>query len=149
MELYGGSNTLGTFEFILLNGHMKNNENELTNNDKQQLIQLAQNDNGRETLIRLIVGFAELYHIYLHFIAFHESKFQMINEWSFPDKIKQGQQAFIVLNGDYTVCGVLFSIGLDGRKQTVFPFDDMHVTSQVNKYIEELNRTGNVYFFLK
>jgi hypothetical protein len=149
MELYDVSNAFGTFEFILLNGHMKNNENELMNNDKQQLIQLAQNYNGGQTLILLIIGFAQLYNIYLHFIAFHEGRFQMINECSFPDKTKQGQQAFIVLNGDYTVCGALFSVSLDGRKQTVFPFDDMRVTSQVNKYIEELNRIGKVYFFLK
>jgi hypothetical protein len=104
MNLHVAPSVLDMFEFILLDGNMNNNQ--LTNDEKQKLIKLVQNYND-EQILTLAIEFAGSYNIYLHFIAFHQGKFQIINEYSFPDRTKQRQQAFIVLNGDFTVCGAL------------------------------------------
>jgi hypothetical protein len=155
MELYDAQSALHTFEFIISHGAaflkrmMNNDQNELTDYDKQKLIDLVPNHSGRETLADLMGKFVEFFSIYLSFIAFEQGKFRIINKYSFPDKTKQRNQAFVVLNGDNTFCGPLFAHDLTGRIQTVFDFDDIRIAFQVQKYIEKLNQTGKFYSFLK
>jgi len=152
MELYDAESAFNTLEFILLNDarFTNNNQNELIDYDKQQLTNIVQIYSGKPTLNDLMGKFVESYNIYLHFIGFKQGKFRMINQYYyFRDTDERRRLAFIVLNGDDTVCGPLFTDDLTGRIQTVFAFDDMRITLQVDKYIEKLNRTGKFYSILK
>ncbi len=152
MELYDAESAFNTLEFILLNDarFTNNNQNELIDYDKQQLTNIVQIYSGKPTLITLMGKFVESYNIYLHFIGFDQGKFRVINQYFFRDTNERRRLAFVVLNGDDTVCGPLFTDDdLTGRIQTVFAFDDMRITLQVDKYIEKLNRTGKFYSILK
>ena len=148
MGLYVALSVFDTLKFILSNGNIDNNQNKLTHSGEQELLKLVQNYNDGSVL-NLAVAFAASYNIYLSFIAFHENRFQIVNEYSFPDRTKQRLQSFIVLNGNFTVCGPLSSVALDGRRQAIYPFGDIRAKWQVDKYIEELNRIGKFYFNLK
>jgi len=114
MEIYDAKSALDTFQFILSNGstftsgNFNNNQNELTVYN-QQLTNIVQIYSGRQTLIDLIGKFFEFSNIYLHFIAFNDDqgKFQIINKYFFQDKTKRKALAFVVLNGDHTICGPL------------------------------------------
>jgi len=155
MELYDAESAFHTFEFILSNDatfigkNLENNQKKLTDYDKQQLTNIVQIYSGKETLTGLMGKFVESYKIYLHFIGFNQGKFRIINEYSFLDKDEQRRLAFVVLNGDDTVCGPLFIDDLTGRTQAVFAFDDMRITLEVEKYIEKLNRTGKFCCIIK
>ena len=153
MELHGEPNAVCTFEFILSHAaastgmSTNNNQNQSMHYEKQQHINLVQNYNDGRNLTKLAVEFAKSFAIYLYFIAFHQGKFGIINEYLFPDQIKQRKTAFVVLNGDKTICGPLFTHDSTGE-QTVFVLGDMSVAFQVDKYIDKLNRTGKFYFLL-
>ena len=151
MELYPAQGMLDTVIFILQHdlifksSNAKNNEDQLTDSEKQQFIDLEKKDEDPRTLINLIAAFANLYNIYLYCIAYVQGEFRIINEHLFMDKNEQAKQAFLVLGGNNTVFGPLFVHDLNGRKQTVFSSDDMSITVQIEKYIEELNRKGTFY----
>jgi hypothetical protein len=152
MELHVAESAFGTFQFILSNAakplNKNNNQNELTDYD-QQLVNLVQTCNGGQNLTELAMEFGKFSNIDLRFIAFYQEKYRIINESSFPDTTKRGHRAFVVLNGDSTICGPLFTHDLTGKVQTVFPFDDNRIVFEVHKYIEKLNQTGKFYSFLK
>jgi hypothetical protein len=156
MQLCNANGAFNTFEMLLLNDrifekkNINNNQNQLTDSEKQQLVNLVeQYERERErehALLYLIVEFANKYNIYLHFIAFFKDKFMINNDYSFVGDNKSKKQAFIVLNGDNTVCGPLFSVDRYERR-AVFGMDDMRIKHYVDKYIEKLNRTGTFYSF--
>lgn len=151
MELYGASNAFDAFQFMLsradmfLHGDIDDDQSESVACRKQQLINLLQNYDRTKDLTNLSVDFFIFFDIYLYFIGFKKNRFDLINDYSFPDRNKQRKIAFVVLNGDYTVCGPLFAHVPTG-KHTVFTFGDMSIATHVDKYIERLNRTGKFFF---
>jgi hypothetical protein len=114
MELHDARNAVDALEFILSNGtacigkNTNNNESLFINYNKQQLIELVQNYNNGQNLTNLAVQFINSFGIHLHFIAFNQGKFGIVSKYLFLDKSKQRKIAFIVLNGDKTICGPLF-----------------------------------------
>jgi hypothetical protein len=114
MQLYDANDAFNTFKMLLLNDRVSN---QLTDSEKQQLVNLVKQCERKHRLVYLMIEFAKTYNIYLHFIAFVKDKFMIINEYSFVGDNKSKKQAFIVLNGDYTVCGPLFVLF---RKQAIF-----------------------------
>ena len=113
MTLYDAKDTLESREQILLSGlkftkrSKSNNQYELTGEDKKQLDNLVRNDRGEQNLKNIAAEFAKSDNIYLHFIAQDRGTYRIINEEFSPNATKQQGRAFVVLNSDYTVCGVL------------------------------------------
>lgn len=147
MELYGASNALDAFEFILsflsipIGEYIDNNQNYSAAYRRQLLMNLLQNYDKKRDLTNLFADFYVFFDIYLYFIQFKQHEFGLINDYTFPDRTKQRKIAFVVLNRDQTICGPLFAHVNTGI-QTVFTSDDISVTIHVDKYIERLNRTG-------
>jgi hypothetical protein len=100
-------------------------------------------------MIDFAIEFSKISNIYLHFIAFVQGKFKIINSYSHLNTTVQKKKSFVVLNGTNTICGPLFAHDLTGNIQSVFAFDDMRIGPQVDKYIEKLNRTSKVFFLNK
>ncbi|CAF1052900.1 unnamed protein product [Rotaria sp. Silwood1] len=152
LKLYGAKSARDTFEFILSNDStFKNktidkNQNELTDSDYEQLNNLVRKYRNRHTLIHLIIDFLEFSNTRLNFIGFVDGKFRIINEYFIVNQNKLKKNAFIVLNGDDTICGPLFALDRNEKIQTVFDFDDMSIYHYVDKYIDEINRTDRSLF---
>ncbi|CAF3439913.1 unnamed protein product [Rotaria sp. Silwood1] len=110
LKLYGAKSARDTFEFILSNDStFKNktidkNQNELTDSDYEQLNNLVRKYRNRHTLIHLIIDFLEFSNTRLNFIGFVDGKFRIINEYFIVNQNKLKKNAFIVLNGDDTIC---------------------------------------------
>jgi hypothetical protein len=153
MELHDANGLLNTVIFILSNDHkfnssnVENSQDQLTDPEKQQFVDLQKGPQGQHMLFNLIMALTNFYKIYLHIIGFKDGQFQIINEYYVVDRNKPQKQAFVVLNGDNTVCGPLFAHNRTGGKQTVFAFDDIRITNYVDKYIEMLNQIGKFYSF--
>ena len=148
MELYGVSNALDAFQFVLSHGNtflgedFENDQDHSNDYRKQVLINLLRNYYDRRDLTNLFIEFYIFFDVYLYFIGFKQYQFGLINDYLFPNGTKQRKIAYVVLNGNGTICGPLFAHGPTG-KQTVFTHSDMSIATEVDKYIEKLNRTGN------
>ncbi|CAF4123970.1 unnamed protein product, partial [Adineta steineri] len=104
---------------------------------------LKQKHGFQSTSSSLIRDFMIFFNIHLYFIIIEGGKFQKTTENITLTPNDQTKQAFIVLNGDKTVCGVVYICDLGGKIQTVFNMDDMRIQCDVDKYIEQLNLTDS------
>ncbi|UJR37547.1 hypothetical protein I4U23_030248 [Adineta vaga] len=155
MELYGANSELDAFESIIVNKcictneNMNNVSNNLPISVKEQLKEYVQKHKDAPTSLPAVVEFNNSFKIYLHFIAFRVGKFQLTNKYTFLHNDKEKRQAFIVLNGDNTICGPLFIHATQGERKFLFDLDDMRVQVYVDRYIEKLNRTDPRSFPVK
>ncbi|CAF0946425.1 unnamed protein product [Rotaria sordida] len=115
-QLYVAKNTRDTFEFIVLNDPTFKNKN--INKNQNELT-----DSDQEQLNSLVQ-----------------------NECIIVDQNEPKKTAFIVLNGDDTICGPLFALNRNEQIQTVFDLDDMSIYHYVDKYIDEINRIDSSLF---
>ncbi|CAF0782937.1 unnamed protein product [Adineta steineri] len=102
---------------------------------------LKQKHGFQSTSSSLIRDFMIFFNIRLYFIIIEEGTFQKTTEYITLTPSDQTKQAFIVLNGDKTVWGVLYTYNLEDRIQPVFDIDDMRIQYYVDKYTEQLNLT--------
>lgn len=140
MQLVDGNGALDTLATILMGSRIAN-ANVLTNARSQALEAFVQKyAHGIESYLAL-VDFINQFGIYLHFIGFINGQFRLINDYQLV-RSDGKQTAFIVLNGDRTVCGPLFLYDSAYQQRFVFALDDQSVHTNVLKYIDRLNRTG-------
>jgi hypothetical protein len=148
VELADTKTAVGAFEAILLDKHAFDSENGnmhpsiLSDLEREQLIQYANKYEHQPASLAGIADFFSTYDTYLYLIAFVEGKFRMVTDYTVFSRDKKKGKAFIVLNGDGTVCGPLFLYGQTVKQQFVFALDDTHVHDYVEQYIDKLNRTG-------
>ncbi|CAF4557455.1 unnamed protein product [Rotaria sp. Silwood1] len=119
LKLYGAKSARDTFEFILSNDSTF--KNKTIDKNQNELT-----DSDYEQLNNLVR--------------------KIINEYFIVNQNKLKKNAFIVLNGDDTICGPLFAFDRNEKIQTVFDFDDMSIYHYVDKYIDEINRTDRSLF---
>lgn len=137
MELHCAQKISDVFKFIM---EYMNTES-IDDDKKQQFIDWYEDPTMETDLFDLMEKSSEYIDLCLQFIGFDEGRFQIINKYTINTNQKQ-KSAFIVLNGDSTMCGPLFFTESNGEKQTAFSLDDMRVNAYVEKYIDKLNQTG-------
>jgi hypothetical protein len=86
--------------------------------------------------------FAKHFDTNLTIIAFDNKKFSIINN------VNHGQKyvAFLSFNKDNTVCGPLYTINVDGTRQTVFSTDNIDTRLDVYMYVDQLNNISKNFF---
>lgn len=137
MELYKANNDTDIFISII-----KNMNDELIDPQKlQELIDWIKNPKIEKNNNNFMRKYAECLDLYFCFIGFNQGKFQK-TELKFASADQNKYCVFVVLNGDRTMCGPLYSFDNSGKWQTVFSQNDQCAKVQVEKYIEQLNHTG-------
>ena len=127
-------------EFLKYSGNNDQNEEKILTN-------LAQNYNLTRNLFDVAKEFAELFNIYLYFIAPDQGKYRIIiNNFSPMNNQPSGQT--VVLCDDQLTSWFLplSSDNSTSSRQYVFAFNDQLVAEAAEKYIEHLNCSGMFSF---
>lgn len=135
--------------FILFNNKNQNNNQTLTDNDARIFDIIEQFSECPQKMFTILIkNFTELYDTDLYIINFNGTKFNVFNEDSYLKEKSKANMAFLSFNEDNTVFGPLF-VTINGETiHTVFSCSDFDIWHHIDAYLEELNKSSKLFYFL-